>query len=347
MSWSTTTVLLPGPLDPPADAAWERGSPSALAAAVRHLAAQRDWTALAWPQLVVALEALGRTDIPLSRLTEGHVDALRIHAEAGTAPSPDCLYGVWASRSRGTGIRARRTDGGWHLTGTLRFASGAGLLDRAMVPVWLDDETSVLLDVPVAGWPVDDSAWQTGAMRLSHSHTIHLDHDVPGDVVTQVGGEGFYLGRPGFFPGGIGVAAVWVGGAARVADLVRQHVGRSAPSPAVQLRLGHLRTELVAAAAAVEAAAHRLAERGAPGDGAAEGPGRAAGAGHGDLQALATETRAVVGASVRRLLEQARTVAGPAGLAFDGPLTRAIDDLDLYVRQQSTDGDALHLGGLP
>jgi alkylation response protein AidB-like acyl-CoA dehydrogenase len=346
MSWSTTTVLLPEPLDPPADAAWEDGNPTALTAAVRHLAAQRDWAALGWPELVVALEALGRTDIPLSRLTEGHVDALRIHAEAGTAPSADCLYGVWASRSRGTGIRARRTDGGWHLEGTLRFASGAGLLDRALVPVWLDDATSVLLDVPVAGWPVDDSAWQTGAMRLSHSHTIHLDHDVPGDAVTEVGGEGFYLGRPGFFPGGIGVAAVWVGGAARVADLVRQHVGQSAPSPAVQLRLGHLRTELVAAAAAVEAAAHRLAQGSAPA-GSGAGGSAGAGLGAGDLQALATETRAVVGAAVRRLLEQARTVAGPAGLAFDGPLTRAIDDLDLYVRQQSTDGDALHLGGLP
>jgi alkylation response protein AidB-like acyl-CoA dehydrogenase len=172
--------------------------------------------------------------------------------------------------------------------------------------------------------------------------------------VTQVGGEGFYLGRAGFFPGGVGVAAVWVGGAARVADLVRQHVGQSPQSPAVQLRLGHLRTELVAAAAAVEAAARRLAEGRAPA-GRGPGAGAAAGAGWGasaervpgaDLQALATETRSVVGASVRRLLEQARAIAGPAGLAFDGPLTTAIDDLDLYVRQQSTDGDALHLGGL-
>jgi alkylation response protein AidB-like acyl-CoA dehydrogenase len=337
MSW-TTTVPLPGPLDPPADPEWEGGSPAALAAAVRHLVAQRDWASLGWPELVTALEALGRTDIPLSRLTEGHVDAVRIHAEAGTAPSAGCLYGVWASRSRGTGIRARRSDGGWHLTGTLRFASGSGLLDRALVPVWLDDETSVLLDVPVSDWPVDDSAWQTSAMRLSHSHTIHLDHDVPGDTVTQVGGEGFYLGRPGFFPGGVGVAAVWVGGAARVADLVRQHLGQSAPSPAMQLRLGHLRIELVAAAAVVEAAASRLA---------AAGGAPAGGEVGGDARTLATETRSVVGASVRRLLEQARTIAGPAGLAFDGPLTRAIDDLDLYVRQQSTDGDAFFLGGLP
>lgn len=332
MSGLTVAVPLPEPLDLPAGHARDDESPAALAAAVRHLGVQRDWTGLSWPELVTALEALGRTDIPLSRLTEGHVDALRIHAEAGTAPSDGCLYGVWASRSRGTGIRADRTSGGWHLTGTLRFASGAGLLDRALVPVWLDEETSVLLDLPVADWPVDASAWQTGAMRLSHSHTIHLDQAVPTEAATQLGGPGFYLGRAGFFPGGVGVAAVWVGGAARVADLVWQHVGARVPSPAVQLRLGHLRTELVAAAAAVEAAAARLAAGGVTEPGAP--------------QVLATETRAVVGASVRRLLEQARSLAGPAGLALDGPLTRAIDDLDLYVRQQSTDGDALLLGGL-
>ena len=328
----TTTVPLPAPLDLPDGHPRDDADPTVLAEAVRHLAAQRDWTALAWPELVVALEALGRTDVPLSRLTEGHVDALRIHAEAGTTPSAGCLYGVWASRSRGTGIRASRTDGGWRLEGTLRFASGAGLLDRALVPVWLDDETSMLVDLPVRDWPVDDSAWQTSAMRLSHSHTIPLDHDVTGDDVVQVGEEGFYLGRPGFFPGGVGVAAVWVGGAARVADLVRHHVGERPPSPPLQLRLGHLRTDLVAAASAVAAAAARLDTGDVPAPA---------------LQALATETRAVVGAAVRRLLDQARAVAGPAGLAYDGPLTHAIDDLDLYVRQQSTDGDALFLGGLP
>lgn len=333
----TTTVPLPEPLALPPGHVREDEDPAALAAAVRHLAGQRDWAKLAWPDLVAGLEALGRTDIPLSRLTEGHVDALRIHVEAGTQPVADSLYGVWASRSRGTGISARRTDAGWHLLGTLRFASGAGLLDRALLPVWLDDETSVLLDVPVDDWPVDDSTWQTSAMRQSRSHTIHLDHDVPAEAVQQLGEEGFYLGRPGFFPGGVGVAAVWVGGAARVADLVWQHVGEVPPSPAVQLRLGHLRTELVAAASTVRAAATRLGDvSGADADSlGAQG-----------LQALATEARSVVGACVRRLLDEARAIVGPAGLAFDGPLTRAVDDLDLYVRQQSTDGDALFLGGL-
>jgi alkylation response protein AidB-like acyl-CoA dehydrogenase len=332
VSGLTVTVPLREPLDLPPGHDRDDARPAALAAAVRHLAGQHRWAVLPWPELVAALEALGRTDVPLSRLTEGHVDALRIHAEAGTSPREGRLYGVWASRSRGTGLRAQRTAAGWRLEGTLRFASGAGLLDRALVPVWLDDDRSVLLDVDVTGWPVDDSAWQASGMRLSHSHTIHVDHEVPAEDAVQLGAEGFYLGRPGFFPGGVGVAAVWVGGAARVTDLVLSNVDRGSPAaqaPPAQVRLGHVRTELVAAASAVAAAAERLDA------GDVEHP-----------QALATECRAVVGAAVRRLLEEARAIVGPAGLAFDGQLTRAVDDLDLYVRQQNTDGDALFLGGL-
>ena len=39
-------------------------------------------------------------------------------------------------------------------------------------------------------------------------------------------------------------------------------------------------------------------------------------------------------------------MAGPAGLAFDEDLTRAIHDLQLYVLQQNVDADELFLGGL-
>lgn len=42
-----------------------------------------------------------------------------------------------------------------------------------------------------------------------------------------------------------------------------------------------------------------------------------------------------------------RILAGPAGLAFDEPLTRAIDDLAMFVAQQGVDSDAHYLGTLP
>nr|NLD41166.1 hypothetical protein [Actinomycetales bacterium] len=146
--------------------------------AMRHLASQAAWADLAWPQFLEHLMALGRADVPLARLAEGHIDALRILSQADTAPKPGSLYGVWASRSGGTGLTATATDGGWHLTGRLLFASGAGVLDRALVTAWPGPETHVLLDAPVADWEFDSSHWRTRAMEHSRSHRVHLDRRV-------------------------------------------------------------------------------------------------------------------------------------------------------------------------
>nr|NLD41063.1 hypothetical protein [Actinomycetales bacterium] len=141
----------------------------------------------------------------------------------------------------------------------------------------------------------------------------------------QVGEENFYLARWGFFPGGVGVAAVWAGGAARVLDLL---AGIPITGEAKAVRIGRARTELASAVALIRQAGSALEARPA------------------EPRPLATIVRAGVAAAVRRLLADARSVAGPAGLAFDEDLTRAIDDLFLYVSQQNADGDSLFLGQL-
>lgn len=325
----STLLQLPAPL--PLDPAYpvHRAEPHQQAAAMRLLAAAQDWAALAWPALVEALIALGRTDIPLARLTEGHVDALRILREAGCSPVEPALYAVWASRSHATGLRGHPGPGPdlWRVTGTLRFASGAGIVDRALVPVWLDEEHSVLLDLPVRDWPFDEDAWHTRAMELSRSHQVTFaDAVLPG---VQIGDVDYYLHRPGFFPGGIGVAAVWTGAAARVCDLLDAAVPAARRTPAQVTRRGQIRTDL-ATAAAVCRAAGRECDAGIRGDG----------------RALATECRSAVAAAVRRIVDQTRMVAGPAGLVYDENLTRAVDDLSLYVAQQNADSDAAYLGGL-
>ena len=301
-----------------------------LADLVRHTPwPALSWAQLSWPQLVEALLRLGRTDIPLARLAEGHIDALRIVDQAGSAAQPGALYGVWASRSQQTGVRARRLgDDQLLLEGTLRFASGAGLLDRALVPVWPDPQTHLLVDLDVAGLPVDSSVWCTGAMAASRTFSV----EVAGLVVDRscvVGAENFYLGRSAFFPGGVGVAACWVGGAARVVDLL--HGRHPAPSPAQQLRLGRIRADLAVGAAAVRSTAALLAER-------------LTSTAETDWHLLATEARAVAADAVRRIVAETRLVTGPAGMAMDDGLSHAVNDLELYALQQSSDGDAALLG---
>lgn len=303
-----------------------------LRSALRAVTAGTDWTALSWSDLMTALAALGRTDIGLGRLAEGHIDALRICDQAGRTVAPEALYGVWASRSGGSGVQLRHEVGQLVLNGTVRFASGAGVVDRALIPVWPGEGHHLLIDVPVAGLPVDGSAWQTTAMAVSQSHTVPLvELRLPPTAV--IGRRNFYLNRPGFFPGGIGVAAVWAGGIARVLDVVVAYLG-DRPWPAGELRLGRLVTHLGLALAAVRDAGAQLDARWS----ADSPPGPAA------TRELATLVRAGVGIAVRAALAEAQALAGAAGLAYDTDLIHAIDDLGLYVQQQNLDDDAAFLG---
>lgn len=296
------------------------------------------WAGSAWPDLLGRLAAAGRADIASARLFEGHVDALRILAQAGIRPTDRALYGVWASRSQRTGVSAvPAADGGLVLDGEIRFASGAGVIDRALVPVWLDADHHLLVDLAVTDLPVDTSAWATTAMAASRSHTVTVaGHRVGRDAV--VGPRDFYLSRPGFFPGGVGVAACWAGGAVRIADLVRARITGSV-ADALAVRLGRIRLATAGAGAALAAAGLVLDADPtvAPGKTTAADPDR------GRHHLIATETRTLVADAVHDVLESARRVAGPAGLAYDRELTTAIDDLQLYVLQHNRDAD---LGGL-
>jgi hypothetical protein len=329
-----------GALPPPAPlaAGQPRHSPDRrqLREAIRHLGDRWSWSELSWSELVEALLVVGRTDLPLGRLTEGHADALRICDQAGHRAEPGALYGVWASRSGATGVQARPAAGGLALTGELRFASGAGMLDRALVPVRTSDDTHVLVDLSVADLEVDRTLWHTRAMADSHSHLVRLHAvSVPDEAV--VGVPNFYLDRPAFLPGGVGVAAVWVGGMARVCDLVLAWLGERG-TPATDLRLGRVRTALAVSAAVVRQAGQQLDGLLGPHGRSRDGVDRAR------VAPLCTEARAAVGAAVDEVLTHVRAVAGPAGLAFDAELTRAVDDLTLYALQQNRDADAAYLG---
>ena len=219
------------------------------------------------------------------------------------------------------------------LDGTIRFASGAGVIDRALVPVWLDPETHLLIDLAVGELPVDRSHWHTPAMQVSQTHTVLVEGLlVPTDDV--VGEQNFYLGRPGFLPGGVGVAAVWTGGLIRVLDVTVAMLTGRPVTPAQDFRLGRARLQLVAALTAVRTAGQRL-----------DGLWAAAGRRSAPVVAeVCAEARAIVAQAVVAALAEVRTLAGPAGLAFDADLGHALDDLGLYVAQLNNDAESTRLG---
>ena len=292
-------------------------------AAVAGLVDGTGWAALSWPELIEELVALGRTDIPLARLSEGHVDALLILDQASAAPVPGALYGVWASRSARTGLSAQEQGDDFLVTGTLRFASGSGLVDRALVPIWLDEHRHVLVDLDASRLSFDASVWRTSAMVPSRTYETAVDRlVVPRSA--QRGAEGFYLGRRGFAAGGVGVAACWVGGAARVLDVLVAFHPR--PNPAQQVRLGQIRTDLLVAAAAVRSGGRALADPRL------------------DTGVVALEVRTAVAEAVHRVLASARMLTGPTGLALDDAVAHVVPDLELYTLQHNLDAAEPALG---
>lgn len=335
----THLVDLPTPLEV-GDLSRASTDPDTLRRAVHGLTEGVDWAGLAWPELLDALARRGATDIGWSRLAEGHVDALRVLAQAGRAPVPGALYGVWASRSRGSGPVARPVDGGWEVAGELRFASGVGVVDRALVTAVDSDGAHRLLDLPVADWVGDPSSWPVAAMATSRSWTVPVR--TTSAASAEVGDPGWYLTRPAFLPGGVGVAAVWWGATVRVARECERSGAGAPPSPERDLRHGLVRAELVAAGAVLQQAGRRLEELMPPG---LMGEWDALGAGTREaLAGLSQEARAAVAAAGTRVLGHVRVLGGAVGLGQDEDLARSVADLEVYLAQHPADRAAVGLG---
>ena len=224
----------------------------------------------------------------------------------------------------GTGLKAVEGEDGWRLSGQIRFASGIDLIDRVLIPGWVDEDHHLLFDVAVGGFEPNRDSWATHAMDASRSFTCTCDDT---DAGTPVGGLDFYLSRPGFAIGGIGPAAVWLGGADRVAELVATGLSRFPVSPHQLRRLGVIEQAIWAADVAL---AHGVAalDRGESDD----------------IPTLVSHVRTAVVAACDVVLVEAPLIVGPGGLSTNAQLARSLSDLAMYVRQHHVDGSMQSYG---
>ncbi len=309
------------------------GDPEAAAVAVRALAESGvlhlprpggGATAERWQ----ALCAIGRADVVLARLAEGHADADAILAElAGREPGPGELWGVWAADPPSARVQARRGATGWRLAGTKPWCSGAGACSHALVTAHADDGYRLFAVRMADGTQPMDGTWPAYGMAGSDSRSVRLD-GVPAE---PVGEPGIYLDRAGFWHGGIGVAAVWLGGATGVADAL-----------AVAQRRRPLDAHALAHAGAVDAALHAacatLSAAAAAVDSAPEDAPLA--------QLIARRARAVVERTVAEVLERVGRALGAVPLSLDARHSRRVADLTVFVRQSHAERDLEALGRL-
>lgn len=280
-------------------------------------------TATRW----AVLAAVSRESLTVGRVLEAHSDALAILVEAGE-PVPAGTWGVFAAEAAAHRLEARDSGGQVTLHGVKPWCSLAGQLDAALVTAHAGLDRQ-LFRIPLRHPSVSfepAEGWVARGLRTVTSAAIHLD----GTPAVPVGAQGWYLARPGFAWGGMGVAACWHGGAAGLqATLVAKSAERSGELSA--LHVGIVAAVMHASEAVLATAAKLIDD------------GRAGGAAG---QELGLRVRAVVADAAERAVRQVGHALGPAPLAFDEEHARRVADLELYVRQHHAERDLSELGEL-
>lgn len=276
--------------------------------------------------LVNALRIVGRGDLSIGRLFEGHINALCLFGWYATSAQLDWLgamleagswFGVWATEPP-PGVRLEAD--GTTLTGSKMFASGAGGLDYALATVAWSDGPRRLAIVPAkAPERTNLSAWRVRGMRASASGR----YDLTGCSVAPamwLGQPGDYDRDPRFTAGAWRFCAAQLGGVeALLAETVRA-LGENARHDPVQ------RARLADAYVAARTAGFWVREA-----------ARRAAAEEDDAVSLARLARGVVERAGLDVMEASARLFGTRS-AFDGERVDKISrDLALYLRQAGPD----------
>jgi alkylation response protein AidB-like acyl-CoA dehydrogenase len=278
------------------------------------------------------LAAIAERDLTTARVVEPHLDAVAILAEAAERNSSAVTagggrtWGVFAAEGPTVRLDAAEGQQGWELMGTKPWCSLAERVSHALVTAHVQEGRrlfAVALDQP--GVQIEPDAWHSRGLADVPSGPVSFDTV----LAEPVGETGWYLERPGFGYGGIGVAACWYGGAVAVANAVRQASARREPDQIATWHVGALDLDLHQARLALSFAATQV------------DTGDAAGA-HGS--ALALRTRTIVAEAAERVLQRAGHALGPAPLTRDLEHARRVADLVVYLRQHHGERDVATLG---
>ncbi len=286
-------------------------------------------------ELWETLATLGAVDLTVARVVEPHLDALAILAEARTDGllasvdvSPDAVWGVFAAEG-GPRLLASESRDGWSLSGSKPWCSLGDRVSHALVTAWVDDEERALFAVDLGHPGVrqrgDQGAWAARGLAQVRSTGLELT-EVPG---APVGGPGWYLRRPGFAWGGIGVAAIWFGAAVALARRVRLTGLSREPDQIALMHLGLLDVALTRSRGVLADAATVV-------DGPPVPPAVAS--------RVALRVRHAVAETVEEVLARTAHALGPGPLANEEEHARRVSDLELYVRQHHAERDAVALG---
>ncbi len=276
-----------------------------------------------------ALRAVGRANLSVARLFEGHMNAVklvtiyaneRLRDETFSAVRSGALLGVWGADDPSEPLAFDAASNLLH--GAKRFASGLGLVTRAIVSV-AGEGGPQLLAVPAGDAQRSDaSGWQMSGMRATRSGRYNFEGLVI-EPHQELGLPGDYLREP-FFEGGIWrYCAAHLGAAEALYRAMRTELiarGR-ADDPHQQRRLVDAAVATETARLWILRAAHAVeADRANP-----------------KTAALSLLARDVTERSCRVVMENVQQALGMGAHIAGSPVERIGRDLALFLCQAAPD----------
>ncbi|MHC8344314.1 acyl-CoA dehydrogenase [Pseudomonas sp. RT6P73] len=270
------------------------------------------------------LAEVGGHDLGLCKLYEGHTDALAIIQQLGGSPTPGSTWGMWAAEPPQARVRVRPQGHMVVLNGRKAWCSGAAVLSHALLTAWDHQDcqqlVAVALDQP--GVTVTDEGWRAVGMGATGSVEVLFE----GAEAQAIGYRSDYLNRPGFWQGGIGIAACWYGAAQSIAERLRSHCAQR-EEPHALAHLGAVDSALHGAAEVLRVSA--LMIDAAPLD---------------DAELLARRARAVVEHAAEQVMLHVGHALGAGPYCRDRQFARLIADLPVFLRQSHAERDLAALG---
>ncbi len=297
--------------------------------------------------LLILLKEIGRANLSVGRIYEGHVNALYLIHIFGTNGQKNnwynqvrfknALFGVWNTQSN-NGVTFEKQNGTTYVNGKKTFCSGAALVSHALITGNIITEERngwqmMILDMDKIGDErIDKSAWKTLGMRASGSFTVDFTgYEISEDELLAQPGE--YLKQPYFNGGAIRFAAVQLGGAEAIAMETINYLKllNRTDNDLQNVRISNMMTAITAGNLWINRA-------GANYDKWVNQPEKFM-----DLIAFANMTRTAIEEIGLLVMKESNQCVGARGLMHPFSFERLYRDLSFYLRQPAPDATKLDI----
>ncbi len=297
------------------------------------------------PKQLQLLKATGRASLSVGRIYEGHLNALLLIHQYATPAQQErwfadaangCLFGVWNTQAA-DGISFYSTgDDRYEMSGKKTFASGAGLVQRALVTGSIRTATGEGWQMAIVNMDklslsaIDHDSWQPMGMHSSISYTIDFSgYALQGDDF--FGEPGQYFRQPYFSGGAIRFAAVQLGGAEAIFNSTVDYLKtlNRTGDTMQNARLADMTTQLATGNLWLQQSAAHFDQW------------RQQEAMFSRLVAFANMTRITIEKICLSVIEQSSKCIGARGLMQPFTIEKKVRDLLFYLRQPAPDAALL------